>query len=77
MSKRLMLLAFFLMFSAILVFSRSFPNEQSVAAQDQTKIAVSSSLVLLPVNVTDWRGEFVTGLKREDFHVFEEGSHKI
>jgi Ca-activated chloride channel family protein len=34
---------------------------------------VSSSLVLLPVNVTDSRGAFVAGLKQEDFHVFEEG----
>jgi Ca-activated chloride channel family protein len=73
MGKQVMSLALFLMFSAILAFSSSFPNEQSVAAQDQTKIAVSSSLVLLPVNVTDSRGAFVAGLKREDFRVFEEG----
>jgi Ca-activated chloride channel family protein len=34
---------------------------------------VSSSLVLLPVNVTDSRGAFVAGLKQEDFHVLEDG----
>jgi len=73
MGKPLMLLGLFLMFTSALVFSSSLPNEQSVAAQDQTKIVVSSSLVLLPVNVTDSRGVFVSGLKREDFHVFEEG----
>jgi Ca-activated chloride channel homolog len=73
MGKRIKLLGLFLMFTAALVFSSSFPNEQSAAAQDQTKITVSSSLVLLPVNVTDSRGAFVTGLKREDFHVFEDG----
>jgi Ca-activated chloride channel homolog len=73
MGKRLMLLGLFLMFNAALVFSSSFPNDQSAAAQDQTKIAVSSSLVLLPVNVTDSRGVFVPGLKREDFHIFEDG----
>ena len=73
MGKRLVFLGLSLMFTAALVFSSSFLNEQSIAAQDQTKIAVSSSLVLLPVNVTDSRGAFVAGLKREDFHVFEEG----
>jgi Ca-activated chloride channel family protein len=73
MSRRLRLLSLFLIFTAVLAFSSYFSNDQSVAAQDQTKIAVSSSLVLLPVNVTDSRGAFVAGLKREDFHVFEEG----
>jgi len=73
MSKRLRLLSLFLVFSAVLAFSSYFSNDQSVSAQDQTKIAVSSSLVLLPVNVTDSRGAFVAGLRREDFHVFEEG----
>jgi Ca-activated chloride channel homolog len=73
MVKRLMFLALFLTLTAVLVFSSSLPKDRSSAAQDQTKIEVSSSLVLLPVNVTDSRGAFVVGLKREDFHVFEEG----
>jgi Ca-activated chloride channel homolog len=73
MSKRLRLLSLFLIFSAVLAFSSYFSNDQSVAAQDQTKITVSSGLVLLPVNVTDSHGAFVAGLKREDFQVFEEG----
>lgn len=73
MGNRLMLFALFLMFAAALFLFSSFPNDQFVAAQDQTKIVVSSSLVLLPVNVTDSHGAFVPGLKREDFRVFEEG----
>src|SRR5580698_6241785 len=71
--KRLLLLALSLIFTATLVFSKSLPGKRSALAQDQTKIAVSSSLVLLPVNVTDSRGAFVAGLKQEDFHVLEDG----
>jgi VWFA-related protein len=48
--------------------------ERSLAGMDaQTKIAVSANLVLLPVKVTDARGTFVSGLKMEDFRVFEDG----
>lgn len=39
----------------------------------QAKIAVNVDLVLLPVKVTDARGAFVSGLKLEDFRVFENG----
>jgi VWFA-related protein len=53
---------------------RSFSTERSPASADgQTKIAVAANLVLLPVNVTDARGTFVSGLKLEDFRVFEDG----
>jgi Ca-activated chloride channel homolog len=58
---------------ALTALTRSFAKTRFSSDQDQTKIAVSSSLVLLPVNVTDSRGAFVAGLKREDFRVFEEG----
>lgn len=71
--KRLLVLALLLVFTATLALSKAFAKTDSTAAQDQTKIAVSSSLVLLPVNVTDSRGAFVAGLKQENFHVFEEG----
>jgi len=36
-------------------------------------IAVNADLVLLPVRVTDARGEFVSGLSAEDFRVYEDG----
>jgi Ca-activated chloride channel homolog len=35
-------------------------------------ISVASDLVLLPVNVTDARGNFVAGLRKENFKVYEE-----
>jgi Ca-activated chloride channel family protein len=67
-------LAPFLLFLSILGFSPSLATELSPAGVDaQTKIAVSANLVLLPVNVTDARGTFVSGLKLEDFRVFEDG----
>src|SRR5580658_7536456 len=66
------LLVFVFIFSGTCVSSRSLSRE-SGPVQDQTKIAVSSSLVLLPVSVTDSHGAFVAGLKQRDFQVFEEG----
>jgi len=71
--KPLLLLALSLLLTASPVCSESLAGKRSTPAQDQTKIAVSSSLVLLPVNVTDSRGAFVAGLKQEDFHVLEDG----
>jgi VWFA-related protein len=63
----------FLFFLSILSFSPSLTTESSPAdAGGQAKIAVSANLVLLPVSVTDGRGTFVTGLKRQDFHVYED-----
>jgi Ca-activated chloride channel family protein len=38
----------------------------------QAKIAVSANLVVLPVNVTDRRGTFVSGLKQQEFQVYED-----
>jgi Ca-activated chloride channel family protein len=67
-------LAPFLLFLSIFGFSLSLSTEPSVAGMDgQTKIAVSANLVLLPVKVTDAGGTFVSRLKLEDFHVFEDG----
>ncbi|MGB2620730.1 MAG: VWA domain-containing protein, partial [Candidatus Acidiferrum sp.] len=47
--------------------------DRPAAGAGQAEIAVNTSLVLLPVNVTDSRGAFVPGLKRDDFRVFEDG----
>jgi len=44
----------------------------SNGASGQTKISVTSELVLLPVNVTDASGAFVSGLRKQDFLVYED-----
>ena len=67
-------LAPFVLFLGILGFSPPLTTQHSPAPVDsQTKIAVSVNLVLLPVNVTDAHGRFVTGLQRDDFRVLEDG----
>lgn len=67
-------LAPFLLFASTLGFSPSLGTERLPAgAGAQTKIAVSANLVLLPVNVTNARGTFISGLKLENFRVFEDG----
>jgi len=63
-----------LVFLGILGFSPSLAMERSLAGVDaQGKIKVTADLVLLPVKVTDAHGKFVSGLKLEDFRVFEDG----
>jgi Ca-activated chloride channel family protein len=58
----------------ILVFTRSLAKQVSpVKQQPPPKIAVSVNLVLIPASVTDARGEFVPGLKSEEFRVLEDG----
>jgi VWFA-related protein len=42
-----------------------------LAAQDTLRVKVS--LVTVGARVTDWRGRDVTGLKAEDFSVFDDG----
>jgi len=51
-----------------------------VAAQTQTRkpadddvIRVTSNLVSVPVSVKDRRGAYLTDLRRQDFHIFEDG----
>jgi Ca-activated chloride channel homolog len=39
----------------------------------QALFTVRSEVVVVPVTVTDARGRHVSGLKAEDFHVFEDG----
>ncbi len=58
---------------SILGFSPSLATERFSAAEPQSKIEVSTALVLLPVSVTDANGAFVPGLKLENFRVFEDG----
>jgi Ca-activated chloride channel family protein len=48
-------------------------KQKSTGPDDQAKIAVTANLVLLPVKVTNGRGTFVSGLKLQDFRVYEDG----
>jgi Ca-activated chloride channel family protein len=48
------------------------PESSSSATNDQHMISVTSELVVLPVNVTDTNGNFVSGLVENNFRVYEE-----
>jgi Ca-activated chloride channel homolog len=64
----------FLLFLGITGLPRPFSTERPrVSFGGQAKIAVTASLVLLPVIVTDSRGTFVPSLTRQDFRVYENG----
>src|SRR5215510_11701258 len=47
------------------------PVVEEVSAGDVVRI--NTTLVTVPVSVLDRQGRFVSGLKREDFNVFEDG----
>jgi VWFA-related protein len=67
-------LAPFFLFLGILGFSPTPMTEPlPTFGNGQAKIVVDTNLVLLPVKVTDAHGTFVSGLKLEDFRVFEDG----
>ncbi len=51
---------------------RAKPVEQSDRVAPKANIRVDSSLVLIPVTVTDPLNRFVTGLEKENFKVFED-----
>jgi VWFA-related protein len=42
-------------------------------AKAQGPISVSVNEVIVPVTVTDSKGRFLSDLKKEDFHIFDEG----
>src|SRR5580692_5777856 len=57
------------------LFRMSAPG-QSAAAQspdESPRFNVDTTLVLIPATVTDPSNRFVLGLRKEDFHVFEDG----
>src|SRR5262249_38883164 len=47
------------------------PSVEEVSAGDVVRI--NTTLVTVPVSVLDRQGRFVSGLKREDFRLFEKG----
>ncbi|MBZ5527604.1 MAG: VWA domain-containing protein [Acidobacteriia bacterium] len=63
------LLILFLAFAALRI-AHAFPV---LRISQQATITVRTNLVVLPVSVTDSKGEFVSGLKAENFHVLESG----
>lgn len=44
-----------------------------LSGQEQPRYNVDSTLVLIPATVTDPSNRFVLGLRKQDFHVFEDG----
>lgn len=59
---------------ALLVFTLLFGLGHSVCAQqDDDVVRVSTDLVVLNVTVTDPSGQYVAGLRRSDFKIFEDG----
>jgi Ca-activated chloride channel family protein len=48
-------------------------SQRAQKSQDDEVISVNTDLVVLNVTATDAKGGYVHGLKRADFHVFEDG----
>jgi Ca-activated chloride channel family protein len=68
-----LLLASFLLFLCINGSLLTLVMQAATGPDDQANIAVTANLVLLPVKVTNSRGTFVSGLKLQDFRVYEDG----
>jgi VWFA-related protein len=63
-----------LVFSSLAVYPQSPKWSPSASAgSGQAKIAVKTELVVLPVGVTDAKGDFVSGLTLPDFRVYQDG----
>jgi Ca-activated chloride channel homolog len=73
LDRRHFFLAPLLLFLGITGSTRFLTTKHSTSGDGQAKIAVTANLVLLPVKVTDARGTFVSGLKLQDFRVYEDG----
>src|SRR6266545_6063169 len=59
---------------SLLLGSPSLAQEHKhETAQDASTLKLSTDLVSLSVTVTDQKGQAITGLKREDFKVYENG----
>jgi len=68
---------FLILFGLILIGpagdAQSFnPKSSPSSANEQHAITVTSELVVLPVNVTDTNGNFVSGLTENNFRIFDE-----
>jgi Ca-activated chloride channel family protein len=65
-------LAAVLLASNLAGYSQQSPSAARETGE-QAKIAVNTELVALPVRVTDVNGNFVSGLNKQDFRVYEDG----
>lgn len=69
---RFILVLFLFSFGSIFGLQSSPPLPWT-AAGAQAKITLTTALVVLPVNVTDAKAKFVSGLKAENFRIYEDG----
>jgi len=70
----------FLLFAGVLALCGGYGGRAAAQskAEDQRlpQFNVATTLVLVPVTVTDASNRFVLGLKKEDFHLFEDGTEQ-
>jgi Ca-activated chloride channel homolog len=59
-----------------LVLGQRLPGQTGSPPESST-ISVDVNLVVLHATVLDRRGGFVSGLQKEDFHVYEDGSPQV
>ncbi len=52
------------------------PANAEVIEEDNDVIKIETNLVTFPVSVIDREGRFITGLKKEDFQIFENGKQQ-
>ena len=52
------------------------PASGEVIEEDDDVIKVETNLVTFPVSVVDREGRFITGLKKEEFQIFENGKEQ-
>jgi Ca-activated chloride channel family protein len=62
-----------LLFACGITTSTRPQHAQQSAASSQQTISIEATLVVLPVRVTDAKGDFVSGLVQDDFRVYEDG----
>ncbi len=53
--------------------ANDLPNQDQNADPGEYTISVNVGLVVLPVTVTDRRGDAVSGLRANDFHLYDDG----
>lgn len=62
-----------LLFFGLLLAYLLHPGAQTISQESESRILVVVNMVQLNVAVTDEKGNYVTGLRPEDFTVFEDG----
>jgi len=65
-------LLLFTFFICSVLTGKSSSARSSPITSPQTKITVTTALVVLPVSVTNAKGKFVDGLKAENFRIYED-----